>query len=459
MEILPLVQQQQIAVLFFSTVTPLTAFFTSLYFFPTLRKRLRIFRSIKTKYDYRDLWIRFSESTGDALNFKETLPKTAELIANVMSTRQVAIWLQSATPETFYLAYAHDRFHPVLQDDHSILLKTVPPEPYLDNVLRVPRGDSQQELSSFPLGGVKVLRELQINCLGPVRKNGEILGWFGIGETNSGEKLAAEDEELMLSIGEQIGQLIVNHRLSDELLASRKLEPFHRLASFLIHDLKNLATQQSMVLANARNFGNQPECIQDAFATFGMTTDKMISLIANLSIQKGHIAASQQPLNVLEILTLSFGNLKIFHRKGVKLITEFPSQRNAPIVCADPSLLEKAFTNILLNAMQSLPNGEGTLQVAVSNPNGKVIISITDTGCGFDPEILKDPFRPFQTAKTGGIGIGLCHTRSIVEVHGGQIRIESHPNTGTKVEIELPAYQCCTKEERSNSESTDSSVQ
>ena len=64
--------------------------------------------------------------------------------------------------------------------------------------------------------------------------------------------------------------------------------------------------------------------------------------------------------------------------------------------------------------------------------------AIRDTGCGIPADRLESLFRPFQTTKEKGMGIGLCHTRSIIEVHGGQIRIESQVNLGTKVEVDLP---------------------
>jgi C4-dicarboxylate-specific signal transduction histidine kinase len=80
------------------------------------------------------------------------------------------------------------------------------------------------------------------------------------------------------------------------------------------------------------------------------------------------------------------------------------------------------------------------VEVSVSdNSAGTVTAAIRDTGCGIPPDRLRNLFRPFQSSKEKGMGIGLCHTRSIIEVHGGQIRIESEVNTGTKVEIDLPA--------------------
>ena len=110
-----------------------------------------------------------------------------------------------------------------------------------------------------------------------------------------------------------------------------------------------------------------------------------------------------------------------------------------PVISGDAELLQKAFTNLLLNAIQSLPKGQGAVEVTVSEEvAGKITTSIRDTGCGIPPERLETLFRPFQTTKERGMGIGLCHTRSIIEVHGGQIRIESQVNAGTRVEVELP---------------------
>ena len=82
------------------------------------------------------------------------------------------------------------------------------------------------------------------------------------------------------------------------------------------------------------------------------------------------------------------------------------------------------------------------MEVSVSNDTrGKITASIRDTGCGIAPDRLENLFRPFQTTKENGLGIGLCHTRSIVEVHGGEIRIESQLNAGTKVDVDLPTLQ------------------
>jgi signal transduction histidine kinase len=165
----------------------------------------------------------------------------------------------------------------------------------------------------------------------------------------------------------------------------------------------------------------------------------MISLIASLSVQRGQFSLKQQPVNILKVISSTFEDLKITQRNGLNVRTAFPPEDRAPIISGDPELLQKAFTNLLLNAIQSLPKGRGDVEVSVSQENnGKMTAAIRDTGCGIPADRLESLFRPFQTTKEKGMGIGLCHTRSIIEVHGGQIRIESQVNLGTKVEVDLP---------------------
>jgi signal transduction histidine kinase len=194
-----------------------------------------------------------------------------------------------------------------------------------------------------------------------------------------------------------------------------------------------------MVLQNARELAGNSEFVRDAFSTFSQSTEKMIHLIANLSVQKNQLVMRHEPVNVVELLKTTFDELKLDQRKGVQLILDVPRRATQPTVSGDPELLQKAFTNVLLNAVQSLPEGEGTIEVSVQKPNGNVVTAVSDTGQGISPDTLKSLFRPFNTTKKDGTGIGLCHTRTIVESHGGRIHVESQPTKGTKVEIVLPA--------------------
>jgi len=356
-----------------------------------------------------------------------------------MFVRQVAFWLRSTTSETYNLAYSHDRASDAMA--HSLPLRLDRSRSLDKNsiVLTVPADAVAIATNHFPIDKIQPLKELGIQRLVLVEKGNEVLALMGVGAQPDGEKLSAEDDQFLLSVSNQLSHLILNHKLSEDLLLSREWESFNRFASFILHDLKNLATLQGMTLENAKHLSHNPNFVTDAFATFSQTTDKMINLIASLSVQRGQFSLKQKPVNILEILTTTFDDLKIGQRNGVKVMTTFPSKSKPPVISGDAELLQKAFTNLLLNAIQSLPKGQGAVEVTVSEKvAGKITTSIRDTGCGIPPERLETLFRPFQTTKERGMGIGLCHTRSIIEVHGGQIRIESQVNAGTRVEVELP---------------------
>ncbi len=433
-------------------IVPAALFFfvaVLLYFYlsPTLRKRVEVFVThnfFRSKYDYRYLWMQFSEKLGGSINLSDILPKIADFIADCIAVRQVVIWLAMPRSTGFMIAHARDDAGSAGKINGSFRLDSNTPVSTLLDIVNVSTTESSTAPTVLPLAS-KELQELNVNYVLPVRKSGEILGWVGIGNKVGDETLSTEDEQLLTNIVNQLAQLILTARLSSELLEARESESFNRLASFVMHDLKNLATQQSMVLENAKRLRNNSEFLQDAFKTFAETTDKMISLIANLSVRKEHLTPQEKPVNIVELVKGTLDDLKVTQKKEVELITRFPSDASPLIVTGDPSLLEKAFTNIVFNALQSMPNGKGTLQVQVSNPNGKIVTSFTDSGCGISPENLRNLFRPFQTTKIGGMGIGLCHTRTIVENHRGHIRVESQIDHGTTVEIELPAQKSARK--------------
>jgi putative PEP-CTERM system histidine kinase len=440
LDLLRLAQPQELAVLLPVAAFALLLPFLFFYLSPNLHTRVRGFLTrhfFRHKYDFRDLWMKFSEKSSGSLDVRELLPRVAEFIADTMFVRQVAFWLRSPTMDTYRLAYCHDRAT-TKHVDSLLRLDGALVKNRNVSLMRVPNGETEDP-QDFPVQGYQALQDLGIQRLMLVAKGDEILAVIGIGAQQDDGKSSAEDEQFLSSVSTQLGHLILTHKLSEELLLAREWDSFNRFASFILHDLKNLATLQGMTLDNAKHFGHKPEFIADAFATFHQTTEKMITLIASLSVQRGQFSLKQQPVNILEVIAHTFDDLKIEQRNGVRVRTTFPPANQLPSVSGDPELLQKAFTNLLLNAIQSLPKGEGAVEVTVSHePRGKITASIRDTGCGIAPERLETLFRPFQTTKEKGLGIGLCHTRSIIEVHGGQIRIESQLNAGTKVEVELP---------------------
>ncbi len=111
--------------------------------------------------------------------------------------------------------------------------------------------------------------------------------------------------------------------------------------------------------------------------------------------------------------------------------------KNLGTIAADPDLLHRALSNLVLNAMDAMPNG-GTLTLRTRRDDGKVIIEVADTGSGLTPEECERIFTPYYTSKQHGTGLGLAIVQSVVSDHHGRISVQSESGRGTTFVIELP---------------------
>jgi signal transduction histidine kinase len=107
-------------------------------------------------------------------------------------------------------------------------------------------------------------------------------------------------------------------------------------------------------------------------------------------------------------------------------------------IAADPDLLHRALSNLVLNAMDAMPKG-GTLTLRTRRDDGRIIVEVADTGSGLTPEECERIFTPYYTSKQHGTGLGLAIVQSVVSDHGGRISVQSEPGRGTTFVIELPS--------------------
>jgi signal transduction histidine kinase len=111
-----------------------------------------------------------------------------------------------------------------------------------------------------------------------------------------------------------------------------------------------------------------------------------------------------------------------------------------PPVVADTGLLRQAFLNLCVNAVHAMAaQGGGTLTARARAEGGEVVVEISDTGPGLEPEVARRIFEPFFTTKAEGTGLGLAIVRQAVEAHGGTVVVESRPGPGATFRIRLPA--------------------
>ena len=266
----------------------------------------------------------------------------------------------------------------------------------------------------------------------PLRWHDELTGFLLIGPEQTGVPYTIEDLEFMETIGEQAAGVIDTARLSEGLAQSREFEAFHRLTSFVIHDLKNSISALSMLSENALKHFDDPEFQRDALTTVARTVDRMKALL-------GRLSAAPEParlrLEPVDLATLALEVASPVVKSGrISLVKELAPR---PIL-ADAEALSKVIQNLVTNAVQSI-DGHGTVTVKTFDEHGRAVLSVTDTGCGMSEEFVRTSlFAPFRSTKKGGWGIGLYHAKGLVEAHGGTIDVESTEGTGTTFSVRLP---------------------
>jgi signal transduction histidine kinase len=111
-----------------------------------------------------------------------------------------------------------------------------------------------------------------------------------------------------------------------------------------------------------------------------------------------------------------------------------------PALSLDRTLLARALTNVIENALHAMP-GRGSLALTAARADGRVRLSISDTGEGMDADALRRVFEPYFSTKTRGTGLGLPIAKRNVELNGGTIAVDSQKGVGTTVTIELPIQE------------------
>jgi hypothetical protein len=200
-----------------------------------------------------------------------------------------------------------------------------------------------------------------------------------------------------------------------------------------VHDLKNLASRLSLTMQNLpANFDNE-EFRRDALRVMSTSVAKIDDMCARLALLRQNIELKLEhtDLNTLVGKTLDEfkGNLKAELKKDLKPV---------PKALMDTEQMHKVLTNLVMNANEAV-NGAGVIQVATIHEGNTVGFAVRDNGCGMSEQFIeKSLFRPFQTTKKRGLGIGLFHSKLIVEAHHGTVEVNSTLGQGTEFRVVLP---------------------
>jgi signal transduction histidine kinase len=201
-----------------------------------------------------------------------------------------------------------------------------------------------------------------------------------------------------------------------------------------MHDLKNLAARLSLVAQNAQRHGSNPEFQESAMRTVADTSQKMALLMSKLS-QKSvgpAPAGTPEPIDLAKLIHEVVDPLR--SERSLRLHVTGQLSRS---VMGVREQIQQVLLNVVLNAKQAIDR-DGDISIGLAEKDGLATVTVEDTGRGIPPAMLETLFRPAQSSRPGGLGVGLYQCRQIVEAHRGTIQIRSEAGKGTEVTIELP---------------------
>ena len=268
----------------------------------------------------------------------------------------------------------------------------------------------------------------------PLTAGERVLGAVLLADRVNGAPYTVEELELLKCIGDQITSVLLNLRLANEVVRAREMEAFRTMSAFFVHDLKNAAASLNLMLKNLPAHFDDPQFREDTLRGVGNTARRIDETIARLSALRQRPEFRPVDVDLVQLVADATDGLD--EPRAVELTRELLP---VPGILADREQVRSVVTNLLVNARDAVGQS-GCINVRTDSADGFVVLTVADNGCGMTPAFLKDSlFRPFQTTKSKGLGIGMFQARMVVEAHGGNIQVNSEAGRGTTVRVSFPA--------------------
>ena len=393
------------------------------------------------KYDYRDEWLRFIDTIASTEHGVGLPLRVMEGIANIVESPEGAIWVYENPT----------RFVPLASWNTTVPEGAREADPSFGRWLELNQGVinlDQIEADPGGYGGIVVpdwLHQIRRAWLiVPLLHHDRLLGILLLGRSRAPRQVGREDYVLLTTVGRQAASYLAEHESARALAESQQFDEFNRRFAFVLHDIKNLVSQLSLILQNAQKHKNNPSFQEDMLETVKESVDKMNRLLVRLH-QSGKETAATAKVALPLLLR------KVVERNAQRNSNlSFDCDVDSIAVVADEERLGAVFAHLLDNALEAIDGRDGgRVAVRLSVRGGDAVIEVDDNGPGMDEDFVRNElFRPFRTTKKGGFGIGVYESREFVRELGGRMEVASEPGRGTRVQIWLPATATDGKSEQ-----------
>jgi putative PEP-CTERM system histidine kinase len=401
-----------------------------------LRARIKIFivkNIFEHRYDYRVEWLRFSATIAERATSESTVEERAiRSIADVTESTSGALILCDRASK-LVLASTWQRPAPDLSGTSYRAdprwLESVAQSGW---VLCFDDIRANEATNSEERGLPSWLYEDPQTWVGiPLVRAERLVGFVILDRPLIERALDWEDFDLLKVIAKQVAVHLTDAQSQAELEEGRRFDEFNRRFAFIIHDLKNVVSQLSLVSSNAAEHGANPKFQAAMAKTIENATSKMTSMLSRLSPARVLDGPNLHPIVPADIL------MKLASVYGSQHAIEIAADQDC-LILADAEQLYEALGHLISNAIDaSEPSSPVGLSLEIIDRI--VLISIEDNGCGMTPEFIQNRlFRSFVSTKENGFGIGAAEARSLVLAMGGDMEVFSIKDEGTRFIVSFP---------------------
>ena len=406
-----------------------------LAFSGAVRARLRVFLGkhfFRYRYDYRDEWLRFTQTLSAKNSPQEMGEQVVRGLADMLESPGGGLWLKNRG-ETSYRQTARWNMlrSEVAEDSHSALGEFLRTSGWVVNL---------EEFRSFPrrygqLVLPQWLQELpQAWLIVPLTVGEEMIGFVVLASARARMDVNWEVNDLLKTAGRQAASFLAQMQATEALLEVRKFDAFNRMSAFVVHDLKNIVTQLSLMMKNAKRLHDNPEFQQDMLLTVENSLDRMRQLM--LQLREGATPPGTVVGVDLEAIVQRIASVAAQRGRSLELDIAAPAATRG-----HEERIERIVGHVVQNAFDATAV-DGRVWLRLDRAGGQALIEIGDTGHGMTQEFVRERlFKPFQTTKKAGMGIGAYESFQYVQELGGKIEVDSQLNRGTVVTMSLPLFE------------------
>lgn len=400
----------------------------------SVRAKLRVFLGkhfFRYRFDYREEWLKFTHTLSAKNDPQEMGLQVIRGLADMLESPAGGLWMKSRNEDAFIqtvrwnLAKTEE-----VENVNSPLCQFMKTSGWVINL---------EEYRSYSrrYGQLKLptwLQDLaQAWLVLPLMVGDELIGFCVLASARTRVDVNWEVNDLLKTAGQQAASFLAQMQATEALLEVRKFDAFNRMSAFVVHDLKNIVTQLSLMMKNAKRLGDNPEFQQDMLMTVENSLDRMRQLM--LQLREG-----ATPPGAAFGVNLA-GIVQRIEAVAAKRGRTLEVQVMEPVVTrGHEERLERIIGHMVQNAFDATDTG-GRVWLNLDHASGQARILVGDTGQGMSQDFIRERlFKPFQSTKQAGMGIGAYESFQYVQELGGRIEVDSKPGLGTTVQMLLPLF-------------------